>query len=128
MQDHDKKDSFSIALNTLRLSSLLMWGMFFALCVNAGEVYDRCIAEQKAFYEKVQRTGKNLPNRKAMYPKWQEYCKQEERISKSPGEYGSNVRLHGSIDPKVLAVGSGLMGETEVARACWVKNPPPGCD
>ncbi|MCX7129961.1 hypothetical protein [Aeromonas sp.] len=128
MNYRSSKNSSRIFSKALWLLSLLIGGALFSLYAHAGEVYERCITEQKAFYEKVQRTGKNLPNRKTVYPKWQEYCKLEERISKSPGEYGSNVRLHGSIDPKVLAVGGGLMGEAEVARACWVKNPPPGCD
>lgn len=128
MSNRSNKNLCYIFSHSFWLLLLLIGGVFSTLYAHAGEAYERCIADQKAFYEKVQRTGKNIPNRKTMYPKWQEYCKLEERISKSPSEYGSNVRLHGSIDPKVLAVGGGLMGEAEVARACWVKNPPPGCD
>ncbi len=121
------KNSSRICSKALWLLSLLIGGVFFALCAHAEEVYERCITEQKVFYEKVQRTGKNLPNRKTEHLKWQEYCKQEENIKKSPGEHGPNIRLHGLIDPKVLAVGGGLMDEADKAKKCWVKNPPPGC-
>lgn len=127
MNYSSSKNLSRIFSKVLWLLSLLIGGAFFARYAHAGEVYERCITEQKAFHEKAHRTEKNLPNRKAMYPKWQEYCKLEERISKSPGEYGPNMRLHGLIDPKVLAVGGGLMDEADKAKKCWVKNPPPGC-
>lgn len=127
MSYHSSKNSSRSFSKALWLLSLLIGGAYFTLYAHAGEVYEQCITEQKEFYEKAQRTGKNLSNRKAMYPKWQEYCQQEEHMKKFPGEYGSNVRLHGSIDPKVLAVGGGLMDDADKAKKCWVKNPPPGC-
>lgn len=89
-------------------------------------VYEQCMKEQKSYHRKLQASGRLEATNKNMIAEWKTYCKLEADTKTYPNIY--QVRLHGVIDPKVSNTKGGLVSDTNQAKICWVKNPPPSCN